>query len=62
MIMEIQIMKGEDKKNWKSLVTALLELILIDEILMNMKNLVGYKSTSKNQLKNHRLMIFQRDC
>ena len=55
-------MKGEDKKNWKSLVTTVLELILIDEILMNMKNLVGCKSTSKNQLKDHRLMIFQRDC
>ena len=54
-------MKGEDKKNQKGLVTTLLELILINQILMNMKNLVEYKSTSKNQLKNHSLMIFQKD-
>ena len=45
-------MKGEDKKNYKSLVITILELILINQILMNMKNLVGYKSTSKSQLKN----------
>ena len=45
-------MKGEDKKNYKSLVITVLELILINQILMNMKNLVGYKSTSKSQLKN----------
>ena len=48
---EIQIVKGEDEKNQKSLVTTALELILINQILMNMKNLVGYKSTSKSQLK-----------
>ena len=48
---EIQIVKGEDKKNQKSLVTTALELILTNQILMNMKNLVGYKSTSKSQLK-----------
>ena len=41
------------QNNQKSLVTTLLELILINQILMNMKNLVGYKSTLKNQLKNH---------
>ena len=50
-MIEIQIMKGEDKKNQKSLVITLLELILINRILMNMKNFVGYKSTSKNQTK-----------
>ena len=50
-MIEIQIMKGEDKKKQKSLVITLLELILINRILMNMKNFVGYKSTSKNQTK-----------
>ena len=50
MMTEIQIMKGEDRKNKKNLVMTLLEFILINQILMNMKNLVGYKSTSKNQI------------
>ena len=49
---KFQIMKGEDKNNQKSLVTTLLESVLINQILMNMKNLVGYKSTSKTQLEN----------
>ena len=37
---EIQIMKGKVEKNLKSLVTNLLELILIKQISVIMKNLV----------------------
>ena len=37
---EIQIMKGKVEKNLKSLVTNLLELILIKQISIIMKNLV----------------------
>ena len=40
MVTEIQIMKGKDEKNLKSLVTNLLELILIKQISVIMKNLV----------------------
>ena len=40
MVTEIQIMKGKDEKNLKSLVTNLLELILIKQISIIMKNLV----------------------
>ena len=57
---EIQIMKVEDKKNQKSLVTTLLELILINQILMNMKNSVGYKSTLKKQTKKSLTDISKR--
>ena len=57
---EIQIMKVEDKKNQKSLVTTLLELILINQILMNMKNLVGHKSTLKKQTKKSLTDISRR--
>ena len=40
MVTEIQIMKGKVEKNLKSLVTNLLELILIKQISIIMKNLV----------------------
>ena len=40
MVTEIQIMKGKVEKNLKSLVTNLLELILIKQISIVMKNLV----------------------
>ena len=40
MLTEIHITKEKDKKNWKSLVTTLLELILINWISMIMKYLV----------------------
>ena len=36
---EIQIMKRKDKKNYKILVTTLLELLLTKQISMIMKNL-----------------------
>ena len=40
MLTEIHIRKEKDKKNWKSLVTSLLELILMNWIAMIMKYLV----------------------
>ena len=40
MVTEIQIMKEKVEKNLKSLVTNLLELILIKQISIIMKNLV----------------------
>ena len=40
VVTEIQIMKGKVEKNLKSLVTNLLELILIKQISIIMKNLV----------------------
>ena len=40
MVTEIQILKGKVEKNLKSLVTNLLELILIKQISIIMKNLV----------------------
>ena len=40
VVTEIQIMKGKVEKSLKSLVTNLLELILIKQISIIMKNLV----------------------
>ena len=40
MVTEIQILKGKVEKNLKSLVTNILELILIKQISIIMKNLV----------------------
>ena len=60
MMTEIQIMKGEDRKNKKNLVMTLLEFILINQILMNMKNLVRYKSTSKIKSLN-KIEVFKMD-
>ena len=40
LLTEIHIRKEKDKKNWKSLVTSLLELILMNWIAMIMKYLV----------------------
>ena len=37
-------------ENTQAAIFTLLELIVMNQILMNTKNLVGYKSTSKNQL------------
>ena len=60
MMTEIQIMKGEDRRNKKNLVITLLEFILINQILMNMKNLVRYKSTSKIKSLN-KIEVFKMD-
>ena len=51
MVTEIQIMKGKVEKNLKSLVTNLLELILIKRISIIMKNLVEQVLALLNQLK-----------
>ena len=51
MLTEIHIRKEKDKKNWKSLVTSLLELILMNWIAMIMKYLVELVLTLLNQLK-----------
>ena len=51
MLAEIQIMKKHEKI-FKRLLTTLLELILINRILMIMKNLVKQVLTLLNQLKN----------
>ena len=40
MLAEIQILKRKDKKTKKSLVTILIELILIKKVSMIIKNLV----------------------
>ena len=50
---EIQVTKEKDKKNQESLVTTLLELILIKQISMIMKNLVEEVLTLLSQLKNN---------
>ena len=52
MVTEIQIMKGKVEKNLKSLVTNLLELILIKQISIIMKNLVEQVLALLNQLKS----------
>ena len=52
MVTEIQIMKGKVEKNMKSLVTNLLELILIKRISIIMKNLVEQVLALLNQLKS----------
>ena len=52
MVTEIQIMKGKVEKNLKSLVTNLLELILIKRISIIMKNLVEQVLALLNQLKS----------
>ena len=51
MLTEIQIAKGKHKKNQKSLVNTLLELILIKQISMIMKNLVEHKYITKSTKK-----------
>ena len=51
MLAEIQIMKKHEKI-FKRLLTTLSELILINRILMIMKNLVKQVLTLLNQLKN----------
>ena len=51
MLTEIHITKEKDKKNWKSLVTTFLELILINWISMIIKYLVEQVLTLLNQLK-----------
>ena len=52
MVTEIQILKGKVEKNLKSLVTNLLELILIKRISIIMKNLVEQVLALLNQLKS----------
>ena len=52
MVTEIQIMKGKVEKNLKSLVTNLLELILIKRISIIMKNLVEQVLALLNRLKS----------
>ena len=52
MVTEIQIMKGKVEKDLKSLVTNLLELILIKRISIIMKNLVEQVLALLNQLKS----------
>ena len=51
MLTEIQILKRKDKKIKKSLVTILIELILIKKVSMIIKNLVKLALTLLNQLK-----------
>ena len=49
MLTEIQILKRKDKKIKKSLVTILIELILIKKISMIIKNLHYIAEPIKNQ-------------